>query len=169
MKRLVQWYDGMIAGLAVIAGGIIAGICLLIVYDVIARNLGMQPPDSTVALTEYALLYFTMAAAPWLVRERGHIVVEVLRQRCGPAARRWLERITLLVCLLTAAAVTVLAGILAFEAASRGELEIRSLAVPRVALFMPLVAGFGLMTTEFARLAWRGEPVTQTDLRQSAL
>jgi TRAP-type C4-dicarboxylate transport system permease small subunit len=169
VKRLVQYYDGLIAGLAVLAGSIIASVCLLIVYDVVARNLGMQPPDSTVALTEYAMLYFTMAAAPWLVRERGHIAVEVLQQRCSPATRRWLQRLALVVCLLTSAAVTVLAAVLAFEASRRGELEIRSLAVPRAALFAPLVVGFGLMTTEFARLAWRGEAVTQPDLPQSAL
>jgi TRAP-type C4-dicarboxylate transport system permease small subunit len=169
VTRLAHWYDRLIAGLAALAGTIVAGICLLIVYDVIARNLGLQPPDSTVALTEYALLYFTMAAAPWLVRQRGHIVVEVVQQRCSPATRRWLDRVALVVCLLTSAAVAMLAALLALEAARRGELEIRSLALPRAALFAPLVVGFGLMTVEFARLAWRGESATRTDLQQSAL
>ena len=61
-------YTRLIEGLATLSGLMIAGVCLLIVYDVIARNIGLQPPASTVALTEYALLYFTMGAGPWLVR-----------------------------------------------------------------------------------------------------
>ncbi len=74
-------YDAFIEGLAGVAGLLIAAMCGLIVWDVAARNLGLQPPASTVALTEYGLLYFTMAAAPWLVRRRGHIVVEIFYQR----------------------------------------------------------------------------------------
>ena len=83
---MIRLYDRLISGLATLAGLIIAAVCLLIIYDVIARNLGVQPPASTIALTEYAMLYFTMAAAPWLVRTKGHIVVEIVYQRTPPAA-----------------------------------------------------------------------------------
>lgn len=169
MTRLVRLYDRLIESLAMLAGGLIAGVCLLIVYDVIARNLGLQPPDSTVALTEYALLYFTMAAAPWLVRRRGHIVVEIVHQRIAPVPRRWLDRLILLVCIAVSLAVATLAVLLALEAAQRGEVEIRSLAMPRVGLFAPLVVGFGLMAAEFLRLALRGEAVNAADLRREAL
>ncbi len=162
-------YSGLINGLATLAGLMIAGVCLLIVYDVIARNLGLQPPASTVALTEYALLYFTMAAAPWLVRTRGHIVVEVLHARLSGAARRVADRLILVICILTSATVAVLATMLALEAASRGEVEIRSLAMPRALLFAPLAAGFGLMASEFLRLALRGESVADADNRRGAL
>ena len=67
--------------LVLFACGLIAADCLLIVVDVTLRNLGQQPPAYTVALTEYSLLYMTMAASPWLVRERAWIVVEVLTVR----------------------------------------------------------------------------------------
>lgn len=169
MKRLLAAYDALIAGLATLAGGLIAGVCLLIVYDVAARNLGLQPPDSTVALTEYALLYFTMAAAPWLVRQRGHIVVEVLHGRLPLPAQRWADRAVLIICTGTSAIVAGLALLLALEAWQRGEIEIRSLAMPRALLFAPLALGFGLMTTEFVRLALRGEAVSHAASGQGAL
>ncbi len=169
MKLLARLYSGLIAGLATLAGLMIAGVCLLIVYDVIARNLGMQPPASTVALTEYALLYFTMAAAPWLVRTRGHIVVEVLHARLSGTVRRAADKLILAVCIVTASTIAVLATLLAIEAAARGEVEIRSLAMPRALLFAPLAVGFGLMATEFLRLALRGEAVADPDDRRDAL
>lgn len=169
MNQLARAYTRLIEGLALISGLIIAGICLLIVYDVIARNLGLQPPASTVALTEYALLYFTMAASPWLVRTRGHIVVEVLHSRLRGNARTIADRLTLAICLLVSITICVLSAILMAEAIQRGEVEIRSLAMPRAFLFAPLMLGFGLMATEFLRLAVKGEAVTDQNLQRESL
>ena len=162
-------YDRLIEGLAAFAGVIIAGACLLIAYDVIARNIGMQPPASTVALTEYALLYFTMAAAPYLVRMKGHIVIEVLYQRVPAKAQRRLDVAILLLCALVSATIATLAGVLLVEAVANGEIEIRSLDAPRWVLFLPLVVGFALMAVEFMRLLIRGDSVfvSQADQRET--
>lgn len=157
MERFSRLYDRSIEALAIAAGVIVAAVCLLIVYDVIARNLGLQPPSSTIALTEYALLYFTMLTAPYLVRERGHIVVEVLYRRIARRARKYVDHVVLVVCAFTAAIVSVLATILMIEAIQRGEIEIRSLDAPRWILFLPLAIGFALMAAEFLRLLKRGE------------
>lgn len=150
-------YHMLIHGLAGFAGALIGALCLLIAWDVIARNLGLQPPASTVALTEYALLYFTMAAAPYLVRMRGHIIVEVLYRRVSVQKRRWLDRAVLTLCVVICALIATLAMLLAAEAWIRGEIDVRSLDTPRWLLFLPLVVGFGLMGTEFLRLLFRGE------------
>jgi C4-dicarboxylate transporter DctQ subunit len=153
-------YDALIHGLAGLAGLLIGALCLLIAWDVVARNLGLEPPDSTVALTEYALLYFTMAAAPYLVRVRGHIVVELLYRRLSGNARHWLDRVVLAICLVICTLVAALAATLAVEAYRRGEVDVRSLDLPRWLLFLPLVMGFGLMGTEFLRLLVRGESLS---------
>ncbi len=156
---MIRLYDRLITGLATFAGLTIATVCLLIAYDVIARNLGLQPPASTVALTEYAMLYFTMAAAPYLVRMKGHIVVEIVYRRISPTARRCLDKIILILCMLASLIIAALALILLVEALQRGEIEVRSLDVPRWMLFAPLVAGFLLMATEFLRLLLKSDSV----------
>lgn len=167
---MIRFYDRLIYGLAASAGLLVAATCLLIVYDVIARNLSMQPPASTVALTEYALLYFTMAASPYLVRVRGHIVVEVLHQRLPKAARARLDIIILLLCALVSAIIASLAGLLLLEAVANAEIEIRSLDTPRWILFLPLVIGFALISIEFLRLLARGESLlTSQAMRQETL
>ncbi len=152
-------YDRLIVSLAGIAGLLIAAVCLVIVYDVVARNLGLQPPASTVALTEYSLLYFTMFAGPWLVRQRGHIVVEIVHARLPEHMRRIVDRLILVACAAIALVVAAIAAVLAVEAAARGEVEVRSLDAPRWALFGPMSAGFALMGVEFLRLLARGESV----------
>lgn len=169
MIGLAKAYTRLIEGLAALSGLMIAGVCLLIVWDVIARNLGFQPPASTVALTEYALLYFTMAAAPWLVRTRGHIIVEALHSRLRGWTLIVVDTIILGICLSVSIIVCILAGLLMIEAWQRGELEIRSLNMPRWLLFAPLTIGFGLMATEFLRLAMRGEAVADPEQRKEQL
>lgn len=160
MKLLVRAYDVFIEGLLALAGVTMLAVCLLIVADVVMRNLGMSPLDSTVALTEYALLYATMAASPALVRSRGHIVVQILQQRMGAGARRRLDRAILLICAAVAFTIGELAIALAIEALRRGEIDVRSLDISRAYLFMPVAVGFVLMATEYVRLLVRGEDLT---------
>ena len=64
MQPLIKAYDAVIVGLAVLAGAMVAAVFLAIIYDVSLRTAGFQPPFWTSALTEYALLYMTMIAAP---------------------------------------------------------------------------------------------------------
>ena len=169
MNTVARIYSGLINGLATLSGLVIAGVCLLIVYDVIARNLGLQPPASTVALTEYALLYFTMAAAPWLVRTRGHIVVEVFHSRLQGSVKYFADKLILIICILVSVSISILALLLAIEAWQLAEIEIRSLNMPRWLLFAPLSAGFALMSTEFLRLLLKGETVADSATQRQAL
>lgn len=158
MSVLARAWAGLVDGLLVAAGLVFAAVTLLIAWDVVARNLGLAPPESTVALTEYALLYACLAAGPALVRRRGHVTVDVLVGRLPPAARRHAARVVLLASAATAFAIAGLALALAIEAVARGEVDVRSLDIPRAWLFAPLVAGFGLMGLECLRLVARGEP-----------
>lgn len=163
---MIRLYDRLIIGLAGLAGAILAGVCLLIVYDVIARNLGLQPPRSTVALTEYALLYFTMAAAPYLVRNKGHIVVEVVYQRVSGSLQKYLDKIILMFCALISFVIATLSTMLMLESLATGEIEIRSLDAPRWVLFAPLAIGFFLMALEFIRHLIYGDSIFKSRAEQ---
>ncbi len=169
MKSMLRAYDGLIEGLATLAALALAAVCMLIIWDVIARNLGLQPPESTVALTEYALLYVTMAGSPALVRSRGHIVIELLHERLTGSLRRWLDRTVLLLCAGLSLLVAALATTLAVEAIIRGEIDVRSLDVPRAWLFLPVAVGFLLMATELLRLLAHGENLTRPAAERGGL
>ena len=160
-------WDALVNGMVLFACALIAADCLLIVVDVTLRNFGRQPPAYTVALTEYSLLYLTMAAAPWLVRERAWIVVEVIYRRTSPPARARLDRLIFGLCAVVSVIVSVMAAILAVEGASRGEVEIRSLDMPRWALFAPVTVGFGMMAVEFLRCLLRGDSMSQAEAEQA--
>ncbi len=152
MGDLKKLYNTIITGLAAIAGLILAMMCVLIVVDVSLRNLGFQPLRATVAITEYALLYFTMFAAPYLVRTRGHVVVRVIYDRLDAATKQFLETGVYVICTVVALGLAYVSGSLVFESLVLGDTEPRSIDVPRWILFMPLLIGFFFVGCEFLRL-----------------
>ena len=169
MTTLVRAWDALVSALLAGAGLLIAGVTLLIAWDVVARNLGLQPPESTVALTEYALLYVALAAGPALVRSRGHVTVDLLAGLLPAGFRPWLARGALAAAAATSAAVAMLATLLGLEALAMGELDVRSFDIPRIWLFVPLAVGCGMMAVEFLRLLARGEAAGRPPAERESL
>ncbi|MFQ5535241.1 MAG: TRAP transporter small permease [Sphingomonadales bacterium] len=152
MKRVSRIYGALIGGLATVAGLMLAAIVVTVVFDVGVRTIGLQPPAMTTALGEYSLLFATMFAAPWLVRSRGHIVVESLLLLVPTGIRRWVERLAYLLCAALCLLLASFAFGMAAESLARGDIDIRAIDMPRWLLFASISGGFGLMTLEFVRL-----------------
>ena len=143
--------------MAVAAGALMAAMMLTIFIDVVLRNLGYQSSAHFFTFSEYALLLIPCLGAPWLVREKGHIYVEILLMTMNPALRR---RFTVGI----GVACIVVCAILAwhgFEVTIRNytlnDVDVRSMDMPRwmIVVFIPLA--FLMMAIEFARFLWRRE------------
>ena len=151
--------------LAVIAGVILIVSFALIIYDVVLRNMHISPPAFSVPSIEYGLLYITMFSGPWLVRTKGHVVVEILRQALSGPAKRRLETVVYVICVLVCAVLTWKAGELWVDAYISGEDDPRAIDVPHTLRYGPMVLGFFLMGTEFLRYLL----VTESFYRESAI
>lgn len=154
---MLRVYDRVIAALAALAGVTLFVIAAMIVIDVIMRNIGLRPPQAISALTEYALLYTTMAAAPWLVRSGGHVTIQTLTGRLPAGIQTALRSIILMTVVLLCVILTVAASGMAIESFGRGDVDVRSIDLPRWLLFAPLAVGFLLLATEFLRLLILGD------------
>src|SRR5207248_4483757 len=73
--------------MAGLAGLLMVAMMTTIFIDVALRNLGYQSSAHFFTFTEYALLAVPCLGAPWLVREKGHIFVEILFMYLGPRPR----------------------------------------------------------------------------------
>ena len=80
-------YEKLLFCLFALGAGILALVTLFILYDVIARNTGFPPFTHTLALTEYGLYYVTLLGAPWLVRKKHHVYMQLVTA-VAPAALR---------------------------------------------------------------------------------
>ena len=96
--------DRLIDALALVAAALLCALVVLILVDVAARYLRWFSLAWGLEASEYMLYAITFLAAPWVLRERGHIaielVVEQLPDRARGATRLAADGLGALVCAL---------------------------------------------------------------------
>lgn len=157
---LLRLYDRCVIGLAAAGAASLAIITALIIYDVFSRNLGLPQLTSTSAVVEYALLFSTMAAAPWLVRIKGHVSLSSIIGLAPTAVQRVASRIVVIIAALAVAVLAWVSGSIALHQWQVGTIDMRSVDLPGWLLYAFMAAGFALMATEFLRMFLRGESYT---------
>ncbi|UCE31947.1 MAG: TRAP transporter small permease [Burkholderiales bacterium] len=85
--------DRVVDTLAVVAGAMLCALVLLISVDVVARASRLFSMPWTLDVAEYLLYALTFLGAPWVLREHGHIAIEIVLERLGYWQRRALTRV----------------------------------------------------------------------------
>lgn len=151
MSGIVKAYNFVLNGLAVVSGLVIFAAFVLIVVDVSIRTLGFSPPAFTIAVVEYILLYYTMFAAPWLVRQKGHVYIDVATQFLPPRVKWFVAKIAYTICIISAAVFCYFAMGLLIDAIRSGDLDVRGVDMPEWLLYLPMPPSFFLVAVEFGR------------------
>ena len=155
LNRLVGAYDRLLDGMAAIAAAGTVLSALWITYEVIMRYFFNNPTIWAIDLTEYTLLWGTFLAAPWLLREGGHVRLEMLLDRLSPRTRHVCGVVSSLVG-AAVCAVLLWQGLDAtLDAFTREQYIARSWRVPRAAVWAIIPVGSFFLTIEFIRLAIR--------------
>lgn len=92
-QRGRSWFDRMVDTLALIAGVLLCILTLLVCFDVLSRTLRLFAMPWTLDVTEYMLYAITFLAAPWVLREQGHIAIEIVVERLPRGLRRLVQRV----------------------------------------------------------------------------
>ncbi len=150
-------YDAAIYGMAALAAFLMAAMMVVICLDVVLRNLGYQSSAHFFTFTEYALLMVPCMGAPWLVREKGHIYVEILLMSLGPRLRARMTMAIGLACIALCLTLAWYGFGITFKDFANAEKDVRSLDMPRWMVVMWIPLSFFLMAVEFARFLWRRE------------
>ena len=151
MKLFFAWLDKLTNILAILAGVYLVWIFLAIIFQVIARTVFLYGSSHIFTFIEYGLLYITMAGAPWLVREKGHVYIELLTAAVPDDIRPGLSRavvgLVVAICLI----ITYYGVEVTIRAFVRDEMDMRSLDTPRWMLMISMPICFGLMSLQFLR------------------
>lgn len=151
MSSFLRLTDKIISALAVFAGIYLIVIMLGIVFQASARSLGFSGSSHIFTFTEFGLLYIAMAAAPWLVRSRGHVYIEILTAAVPDTIRPGLSRLVTGLCVVVCLTVVWFGIETTWLAWQRGDADMRSIDMPRWLLLISIPICFGLMAIEFAR------------------
>jgi C4-dicarboxylate transporter DctQ subunit len=143
--------------MAVCAAALIVAMMGVITLDVVLRNLGYQSWAHFFTFTEYALLIVPCLGAPWLVREKGHIYVEILLMYLDRRGRTALRLVIGIVCVVVCAVLAWYGFEVTLRDFVANEKDVRSLDMPRwmIVGFVPL--SFAMMALEFLRFVLRRE------------
>ena len=139
----------IVTALAWFACALIPCMFIMITVDVSIRTFGFRPPLFTSSVVEYALLYLAMCSAPFLVRERGHVVIEALVAIMPDMVRVPLAKVVYLVCMLASFLFAYLCWGIFIDYVDGGELDVRGVDMPYWLQFLPLPLCFGLIGIEF--------------------
>ena len=149
MRGFFRLYDAVIDGLAWLCAAALAAVFIMIVVGVSLRALRLGEPDWILPTTEYAMLFIGTLCAPWLLRERGHVVIDIVRSNISAGARRVLTKIV-------AAVSLVLFVVLVYFSipvlrTMWGEYEMRAYMMPKALLIAPVAVCFALLAIGFLR------------------
>jgi len=151
MKLFFAWLDRLTNILAILAGVYLVWIFLAIVFQVVARSVFLYGSSHIFTFIEYGLLYITMAGAPWLVREKGHVYIEILTAAVSEQVRPLLSRAVVGLVILICVIITYYGIEVTIRAFVRDEMDMRSLDMPRWMLMISMPICFGLMSLQFLR------------------
>ena len=151
MQALVRIYTGILYLMAGIAGAMLIWLMVSVIVSVAMRNAGLQPFAWLFTSSEYALLYMTMLGAPWLVREKGHVHIELVTAALPEGLRRVVSRLVAVIC-VAVCVVRAWKGLdLVMTNSARNDYDVRAYYFPRWILTISFPVSFGLMAVEFAR------------------
>jgi TRAP-type C4-dicarboxylate transport system permease small subunit len=157
LRPIAKAYDVLLYGLAGLAALLIAAMMVVITFDVVVRNFGYQSSSHLFTFTEYALLFVPCMGAPWLVRQKGHIYVEILLMHLSPRTKKWLMRGIGVACIAVCLTIAWYGFGITIADFRGNEKDVRSFDMPRWMIVGWIPLSFLMMGIEFARFLVRGE------------
>jgi TRAP-type C4-dicarboxylate transport system permease small subunit len=88
VQRLRRWLAACEDALALLATALFVGVTLAVCAEVLLRYGFNQPIRWIVEVSEYSLLWITFLGAAWVLRQGGHVRVDILLHFLSPAALR---------------------------------------------------------------------------------
>lgn len=157
MRAFIRLYDLILYGMAYAAAATLVWLMISVVTSVAMRNLGMQPFAWLFTSAEYGLLYMTMLGAPWLVRERGHVHIELVTAALPDGLRRIVSRIIAAACVAVSLILAWYGLELFLTNIERNNYDVRAYFYPRWLLTISFPIAFSIMAIEFARFVFGSE------------
>ena len=151
MQVLSIAHDWLIHTFKFIAELIVLAIFVLITLDVLLPLVGIQPWDGTLGVVEYGLLWFTILAAPWLARIKGHVFIDAVAVMLPPAVKKVTAKIAYLVVITGSLMLAYYSWLLLVESYVDENIDERSIELMLWWIYAPMPICFALVAIEFIR------------------
>jgi C4-dicarboxylate transporter, DctQ subunit len=147
--------DRLVNAGGVATAALIAVITLLLIYEVVTRYFFRSPSIWALDVARFAILYLTFFGGAWLLKEEGHVKVEILTSRFNPKNQALIHSISSVVAFAACGVFFWQAAALTWEAFTSGEFIDRSIVVPKALILFMMPLGMMLLCLQFLRRAWQ--------------
>ena len=151
MQVIAKAHEWLINALKTVSCIIVFAIFVLIVMDVLLPLAGMRAWEGTLGVVEYGLLWFTILAAPWLARIKGHVFIDAINELLPPGAQKVTSKIAYLVVIIGSLMLAYFSWQLMIEAYVDEAIDERSIELELWWIYAPMPLGFFLVAIEFIR------------------
>ncbi len=151
MKKIGAKFDNVLVSLFWIAGALLVFSTVGTCIDVILRYVFNRPIHWMLEVTEYIMLYIPFLGAALVLKEDGHIRIDIFISHFSEKMRGWLNIITSLVGGLVMLTYTVFGGLVTLDYYKRGIPSLESLKTPMFLILMIIPIGGFFFTTQFFR------------------
>lgn len=151
MSGLAKIYNYLLHGMVICSGITIFTAVILIIIDVLMRIAGVDPLLFILTTVEYILLWFTMLAAPYLLRIKAHVFIDAVTQFFPPLIKKVVAKCVYLAGIVASSIYCYHLIILLAQAIESGEIDMRSFEIPMWILFAPMPLCFFMCAIEFGR------------------
>jgi TRAP-type C4-dicarboxylate transport system permease small subunit len=154
-QRLARFFDGLIDSLAYVASTLFVVIILLICIDVGMRYFFNEPQVWAAEVCEYLMFAIAFMGAPWLLKQGGHVNVDIVVDRVPSKTRRLLAVAAGFVGAAVCGILAWFGAAAALDAYRSGVIEVRTLDVPKYYFMVVMALGYLLLFIEFGRQSFR--------------
>lgn len=154
MKRqgkITAIFDQTLNLLAILAVVLIVFIMLAVGTDVVMRYFFSKPMIWVGEISEYSLLFITFLGAAWLLRNEGHVRMDLVLNRLGPRAQAVLNLITSIISAIVCLIIVFYSARATLEAFQTGYFLAAALDVPMGPLLLIIPIGTFLLFIQFLR------------------
>ncbi len=142
-------------------------LTVLVCLDVASRTLRLFAMPWTLDVTEYLLYAITFLAAPWVLREQGHIAIEIVVERLPRQARSRLQRVTDAFGAVVCTVLFVFACRVLWRSYSQNNVVHETFVFPEWYLFALAPPVFLILAVEFAWRSAKPDDPSRAARRQS--
>lgn len=151
MKRAIKIFDKALDGMTFLVGCLLVFIMLSVCADVILRNFLKMPLIWVTEVIEVMLLYITFLGTAWLLREEGHVQVDIIISRLGPKTVSFLGVISSLIGLFISIVLTIFGTSVTLDYYYRGVYTPTAMEIPIYIILLIIPVGSFFLFVQFFR------------------
>ena len=153
-SKLQAIFDLLIDVMAFLGGVLLAGLMLLVTIAVASRYFLQSPIGWVIEVCEYTLVVITFLIAAWVLKQDGHVRMDLVLNVLKPKARSGLNAVTLLVSALVCFILSYIAVNVTWELYQGDYFTPTILQVPKFIFIIFISLGLLTLGIQFVRMGY---------------